>query len=370
MKKLLFLLLPVVGFAQTNKDETVTIMGNVTGNTKGYNNIYFYSAGVKSDSAAIIDGQFKITVPFKDVYIQLVYTQYEAKTKGGYRPFPILIDQPGTITIADMDIEEGFSSAKLGGEPTAVTFQSFSTQQRDAYVKLNKLVRHYMESIKLTESVDHYRDSMGKQLLTPIIIDFVKQNPNSFASAYVLGGTARSYLDVKQMEKAFSYLSPEMKKSAEGKKVSAYIEGMNNAGVGNQAKAFVLNDPEGRPVSFEQYKGKYVWVDFWASWCVPCKKAFPHMNEIYTKYKGDKFEIVGISADATKDPWLKAVNEIKNPWPQLWDNKAVTDAFAVKAFPTSFLIDPNGKIILREEGFEPNGALEKKLDELFGKTKY
>ena len=92
------------------------------------------------------------------------------------------------------------------------------------------------------------------------------------------------------------------------------------------------------------------------------------MKELYAKYKSDQFEIVGISTDATKAPWLKAVDEFKNPWPQIWDTKTVADQFAVDAYPTSFLIGPDGKIILKEVGFEPGGAIEKKLDELFGKA--
>ena len=339
-------------FAQAN-DSTVTFTGNVTGDNKGFNKIFYYSSGTKVDSAAIVDGKFRITAPFKETYVQLFYTQYEAKTRGGYRPFPVLVDKPGTITI-DMNIADGLFGAKLGGEPTAVAYNSFSAQQNAAFVKLN-------------EAVTRYRDSLSKKLIAPLIMDFVKKNPNSYAGVYVLTGAAKAYLDVKQFKKAFNYLSAEMKDSREGGRVAAYITGLENAAVGKKVKYFVLNDPEDKPLNFEQYKGKYVWVDFWASWCGPCKQAFPRMKEMYAKYKGDKFEIVGISTDATKEPWLKAVNEFKNPWPQMWDNKTVADQFAVKAYPTSFLIDPDGKIILIEVGYEPNGAMEQKLTQIFGR---
>jgi thiol-disulfide isomerase/thioredoxin len=171
------------------------------------------------------------------------------------------------------------------------------------------------------------------------------------------------------MEKAYNLLSEKAKNSETGKKVAAYVYGLKNSGTGGQVKNFVLTNAEGQSYDFAQLKGKYVWVDFWASWCGPCKKAFPAMRDLYAKYKGDKFELVGISTDETKAPWIKAVDEFKNPWPQLWDNKAVANEFAVAAYPTGYLIGPDGKILVKEVGFDPESqdGIAKKLQEIFGK---
>jgi thiol-disulfide isomerase/thioredoxin len=198
-------------------------------------------------------------------------------------------------------------------------------------------------------------------------LDFVKNNPTEFASAYVLRTSGKSAMSLAQLEKGFSYLSPKLKKSEEGERTAAFINGLKSLRIGKTVKNFVLNNPEGKPVDFAQFKGKYVWIDFWASWCVPCKKAFPYMRELYEKYKGEEFEILGISTDATKESWLKILDQIKNPWPQVWDAKNIAAEFTVTAFPTSFLIDPEGKVIVKEVGFEPQGAIERKLGEIFGK---
>jgi thiol-disulfide isomerase/thioredoxin len=339
--------------------KTVTIIGNVIGDTKGYNKIFYYASGTKVDSAEIVNGQFKLTLPFAALFTQLFYTQYEVKTRGSYRPFPLLIDQPGTITFTNMKIEDGFFGATIEGSETAALYHSYVKQQNDVYKKVN-------------DQVAKFRDSIMKLEIGTLISSFIRENPDDFVSAYMLSVSGKTQMKLEELEKTYKLLSPAMQKSNEGEAVAAYISGLKNAHIGKPVKNFVLNNETDQPFSFEQLKGKYVWVDFWASWCTPCKKAFPKMQEIYAKYKSDKFEIIGISTDATKEPWLKAVNEFKNPWPQLWDNKTVADQFAVAAYPTSFLIGPDGKIILKEVGFEPGikGEIEKKLDELFAKKQF
>jgi thiol-disulfide isomerase/thioredoxin len=130
----------------------------------------------------------------------------------------------------------------------------------------------------------------------------------------------------------------------------------------------VLPDPKGTDVNFADLKGKYVLIYFWASWCVPCRRSFPHMREVYKKYKSDKFEIYSVSIDEDKSAWLKAVKEENNPWLQSLDTKNISQkGFAVTGVPSTFLIDPQGKIIAKEVGFDPEGGseIEKKIEEVF-----
>jgi peroxiredoxin len=93
------------------------------------------------------------------------------------------------------------------------------------------------------------------------------------------------------------------------------------------------------------------------------------MKDLYAKYKDKGLVILGISADSKIDPWLKILPTLNNPWPQVWDNKDIMSEFAVTAFPTSFLIDPNGKILLKEIGYNPDGKspMDQKLEEIFSK---
>jgi thiol-disulfide isomerase/thioredoxin len=220
----------------------------------------------------------------------------------------------------------------------------------------------------LAEKFSASRDSLSKMFMGAFVTDFVMQHKDAFVGVYVLGGSGRGALNVDELENTLKLLSPKMQKTSEGEKLAAYIRGVRNTKIGVTIKNFVLNDPDGKAISFEQFKGKYVWIDFWASWCGPCKQAFPHMKELYAQYKDKGFEIVGVSTDAKIEPWLKILPKLNNPWPQLWDNKNIASEFAVIAFPTSFLIGPDGKIILKEVGYEPKGdsEMDKKLMELFG----
>lgn len=358
------------------KNKTITIDGNVVGDLKGYEYIYYYANGVPVDSAIIKDGKFKIVLPFKETYTQLLYTQYEVKIRKMIRPFPLLIDQPGKITI-DMNIGEGFYGSKISGMETTILYNSFLKQQSDVLKKItDDLTKMYgkvrsPEKDPLAEKIKTSRDSLNNLLMGGLVTDFVKANKNRLVGVYVLNATGKSVMDIDRLESVLKFVSPKMQKTSEGVKLAAYIHGVRNTRIGVVVKNFKLNGPDSKAISFDQFKGKYVWIDFWASWCVPCKQAFPHMRDLYAKYKDKNFEILGISTDAKIEPWLNALNTIKNPWPQVWDNKNVMSEFAVTAFPTSFLIDPDGKIILKEVGYNPNGesAMDKKLEELFGANK-
>lgn len=132
------------------------------------------------------------------------------------------------------------------------------------------------------------------------------------------------------------------------------------------APEFTLNDADGHSVSLSAYRGNYVLVDFWASWCVPCRQENPNVLAAYEKYKDKNFKILGISLDTEKRLWLKAINEDKLPWKQVCDFKAeqgkAAKAYEISSIPSNVLIDPNGKIV----GRNLRGAdLHDRLAELF-----
>ena len=361
-------------FAQAQK-KMITIKGKVSGDLKGYNYIYYYASGIDRDSALIRNGEFKIELPFTETYTQLFYTQYEVSINRMYRPFPLLIDGPVKISI-DMDIVKGFHGSEISGSKTAVLFNSFLKQQSDVNKKTNEeIVKLYgkgwaPEKDPLAEKISTSRDSLSKLLMGSLVKDFVQSNKDLFVAVYVLNGAGKSSMDIDQLDNTLKSLSTGLQKTSEGEKLAAYIRGVRNTRIGATIKNFVLNDPDGKAVSFTQFKDKYVWIDFWASWCGPCKQAFPHMKELYASYKNKGFEIVGVSTDSKIDPWLKVLPILNNPWPQLWDNTNLASEFAVTAYPTGFLIGPDGKIVVKEIGFDPKnkGEMELKLEELFGKA--
>ena len=135
--------------------------------------------------------------------------------------------------------------------------------------------------------------------------------------------------------------------------------------VGNMAPDFTMNDTEGKPVSLSQYKGQYVLVDFWASWCGPCRGENPNVVAAYKKYKNKNFTVLGVSLDEDKDAWMKAIQKDGLTWKHISDLKgwqsAVVPVYGIEGIPYNVLLDPEGKILATE-------LRDKDLDAFLSKT--
>ena len=135
--------------------------------------------------------------------------------------------------------------------------------------------------------------------------------------------------------------------------------------IGSQIPPIVYNDPNGKPVDIKSYKGKYVLIDFWASWCGPCRKAIPEVKTLYTQYKEKGFEVLSISVDTDNAAWRRAMSEEAMPWTQVLSpdkNKTLAD-FMIIGIPTLYLIDREGKIVEKYTGF--SSKLKTQLEEIF-----
>ena len=355
----------------------VTIKGTLNGDLKGYNKIYLYTR-TSNDSAEIKNGQYSFSFPFSEVAMKMLYPEYIKESHMMYQPFGILIAEPGTYYVTS-DIAKGMNASELKGPEPMMLYKHYNEDQAKALKKMYAVVADIYGKnwYQIQDSSANYgsfqksMDSLQGIYMIPLLENLLKQHPDSYASAFVLSGS-RDIGSIDKKEKLFNMLSPRMRKTKEAQKFNDYIQGIKSSKVGSTVANFVLPDPSGKAVDFASMKGKYVLIDFWASWCSPCRQAFPHMREVYQKYKGDRFEIYSISIDEDKAAWLKAVKEEKNPWLQSLDNKNISQkGFAVTGVPSTFLVDPQGKIIAKEVGYEPNGegAMDKKLKELFGSKK-
>ena len=126
-------------------------------------------------------------------------------------------------------------------------------------------------------------------------------------------------------------------------------EGQKQLSIGSKAPDFTLPDPEGKMVSLTDFRGKYLFLDFWASWCLPCRKENPGFVKIYNQYRRQNFEILGIAFDKRKDKWIDAIKADGLEWPQVSDLKyfdsEMIELYGIVNVPTTMLLDPEGRII-------------------------
>lgn len=173
-----------------------------------------------------------------------------------------------------------------------------------------------------------------------------------------LGTYEETYRMVKLLDK-------NLRITAEGKRLSERMDVLKRSAIGAIALNFVQPDSNGRSVDLSLYRGKYVFVDFWASWCYPCRAEIPNIIKAYHQFKDRNLEIISISLDDRKDSWLKAMRTLQMPWKQLcdltgWKNELCV-YYGLKGIPSSLLLDPQGRIVAKDlRGI----ALIKKLDQL------
>ena len=196
---------------------------------------------------------------------------------------------------------------------------------------------------------------------------FIDSKPLSPVTPFVILATSEFEQDITVLEGRFNKLNDGQKNGFYGKILSSNIADSRIGAVGSYAIPFIQNDTEGKPVSLSSFKGKYVLIDFWASWCGPCRMENPNVVYAFNRFKNKNFTILGVSLDQSKDKWLQAIKDDKLSWTQVsdlqyWRNE-VAVKYRIQSIPQNFLVDPEGKIVAKNlRGSE----LQNKLCELLG----
>ena len=210
-------------------------------------------------------------------------------------------------------------------------------------------------------------------------MDFIHTHPDSYIAANLLHRYATG-LPLADLKKDYDGFSDKIKNSHYGAALRESIKDLEQGSPGSPASLFSTKDIEGQPFNLADYKGKkYVLVDFWASWCVPCRRSNPHLLTLYAKYKDKGLEIVGVSDDDNSpDAWKKAVaQDHTGIWKHVLrglimkngsfdTSEDISKPYGIHSLPTKILIDKNGMIIGRYGGGGENDeAMDKKLEEIF-----
>jgi peroxiredoxin len=365
-------LLPIVALAQ---DGTYTVQGKV-GNYNAPAKMYLqYQAQGKvvTDSVILKGGQFQFkgnTGSPNNAYLVLSRKGDGAK----YRDYKSIYLEAGTINVNSTD---SLSKAIVDGPKTNQDNIKYGAlikpidAEQDAYDAKEKAETSEQKS---SEAFQRTMSQAQKAIDTKEINankNFAKENPDSYISLTALEMLAAYGADYSEINPLYEGLSSQIKQSDAGKELGGRLPKLKAVAIGEMAPVFTEADTAGNMVSLESFRGKYVLVDFWASWCGPCRRENPKVVAAYNKYKGKNFTILGVSLDQPtgKKKWLDAIHKDHLTWTQVsdlqfWKSKEA-DLYVVRGIPQNFLIGPDGKIIAKGlHGFD----LEDKLAEIFGKA--
>ncbi|HEU4902282.1 MAG TPA: TlpA disulfide reductase family protein, partial [Flavisolibacter sp.] len=216
------------------------------------------------------------------------------------------------------------------------------------YQRLEKVVQPVVARFKTATSPDQYT-TISKEYAHAQLA-FVRAHPTSWVSLEVLGQARQmgppQYDEVAPL---YAALTPAQRASPPGRLYGELLAGLKATALGELAPAFTQLTPSGQSVSLADYRGKYVLVDFWASWCQPCRQDNPNVVKAFHAFKDKNFTILGVSLDQNKDAWQKAIQQDGLAWTQVsdlkfWDNAAAV-LYGVQGIPYNVLVDPNGNII-------------------------
>lgn len=275
-----------------------------------------------------------------------------------------------------VESDSSFDEARISG--------SRSNAENEVLVGLRAPYRKVADSIKrvfYSWTPEQKKDTLLNKSLGKVMNDtkigydsvsriFIAGRPNSFIALYTFKEVDLGYdFNPDTAERRFAHFSPELRESKLGQQFLSIIDKGKKTNIGAQAMDFAQPDSSGKQVKLSDFRGQYVLVDFWASWCAPCRAENPNLLKAYNKFKSKKFTILGVSLDDpnARKAWLHAVEQDGMPWIQVselkgFKSEAAVD-YGVQAIPTNYLISPHGVILAKNLRGED---LDKKLVEILG----
>lgn len=268
----------------------------------------------------------------------------------------MVIGQRGAIPFmlenANITVNAGQAGLTVTGSEGQKIYDQFMAINATAQQEAMKLQQEYQaangDQAKMQAVQEAYAklmtDAQAKET------ELIKANPDSYVSTFVIV-SGMGQMEYEQLKERYNLLGEKAKASAQGKAIAAQIAKLESTAIGQIAPNFTITTPEGESISLYDIKGKVKLIDFWASWCGPCRGENPHVVEIYKEYHPKGLEIFGVSLDNNKEAWAKAIADDGLVWKHGSDLKgwqsAPAQLYSVSGIPHTVLLDENNKIIAK-----------------------